>query len=248
MATYEEAMQDYKEWFDSGKGRRVAPVNKTYVWEVPKDWGVKKMGLIVSDSGEGFTVPADTHPARLVMVADLGTQDGPYGAKHQVLLGFELPTVLHVFDEERGEEPAMLSRFFTASLNEKARLREFLEGWRGRAFTEQELAGFDLFAIAGQPCLLKVIHSQNQKGQTRATIKSVTRLPKGMEIPDQVMPEMTFTFADPSVDAFRALPNFVQKIIAESSEWKQFAGENKEALDVTLETVASDEESDGVPF
>ena len=74
---------------------------------------------------------------------------------------------------------------YTLSLHENAALRRDLQSWRGRAFTETELAGFDLKTVLGVPCMITLVHSPDGK---YANIQAVAGLPKGMEAPPQVLP------------------------------------------------------------
>src|SRR6185369_175718 len=62
----------------------------------------------------------------------------------------------------------------------KAKLRKDLEAWRGRIFTFDELAGFDLESVIDVPCLLSVVHRQGSKGGKFANVGAVMKLPKGM--------------------------------------------------------------------
>jgi hypothetical protein len=72
---------------------------------------------------------------------------------------------------------------YTASLNEKATLRKDLESWRGKPFTKEELAAFDLEKLLGANGLFSVVHIKGRKdpSQTFAAIQSAMALPKGME-------------------------------------------------------------------
>lgn len=72
-----------------------------------------------------------------------------------------------------------VSRMFSASLNEKATLRKFLESWRGRPFTPEELSGFNLVKLIGAPALVQVKHRQKQD-KTYADVDSIMQLPRGM--------------------------------------------------------------------
>jgi hypothetical protein len=67
-------------------------------------------------------------------------------------------------------------------LHEKASLRRDLESWRGRAFTDKELEGFDLENLLLKGCLINVIHEQ-RGGATFANVAGVMRLPKEMTAP-----------------------------------------------------------------
>src|SRR6056300_1545659 len=100
-------------------------------------------------------VPEGVHVARCYAVVDLGTHHetwkGQPKIRRKVILSFEFPSQLHVFNEEDGEQPLGRSKTFTNSLGEKATLRKMLQSWRGRAFTQKELQGFDLSTVVGHP-------------------------------------------------------------------------------------------------
>ena len=156
--------------------------------------------MIISDAGgTSFEqAPTGSHAARCISIIDIGTQKSTYEGevqiKHQLIVRWELPNEFMTAGEFAGK-PFTVSKFYTASLNEKARLRIDLAAWRGRDFTPEELKGFDLKNILGKACMLAV--GMSEKG--KAKVSAVMALPKGMTIPEQVNP--TFHF---SLDAFKA--------------------------------------------
>lgn len=137
----------------------------------------------VSDKGGGgdFPVaPVGTHLALCTSIVDVGTQTGEYQGektvRRQVVIGFELVDELMDKGEFAGK-PYFVSKFYTASLHEKARLRLDLENWRQRPFTEEELKGFELKNVLGQPCMVTVTLSEKGK----AKISSVSGVPKSLK-------------------------------------------------------------------
>ena len=143
------------------------------------------MSLTVSEGATTAYAPpeAGTFTARCIALIDLGTQrttyEGEAKSAHKLLLQFEITDP----DNRRADgEPFTVSKRFTASLHAKAALRGFLEAWRGRPFTPEELRGFDLKTLLGVPCLLGIVHS-SKEGRTFANISSCMRLPKGMAAP-----------------------------------------------------------------
>jgi len=187
------------------------------------------MSLIAKSQGGSNIepVPEDQHTARCVLVADIGTHDGAFGPKHQCIIGWELPECTHVFDEAKGEEPRMLSCFYTVSLSEKANLRKVLETWRGRAFTAEELDGFDLSNLLGVPCMLSVVHKTKPNGDVRSNVQSVSKLHKSIECPPQVVPSRLFNLDESVQEELQALPEWVQGYIRKSAEypaWVQRTG------------------------
>lgn len=166
--------------------------------------------------------PIGTHVARCIKLIDIGTQQGEYQGKatyrRQVIIGWELPNELMSEGEHAGK-PFTVSRFYTASLGEKANLRADLKNWRGRDFTDEELGGFEAKNILGKPCMLSV--TLNDKGKARVT--GVMALPKGTPVPDQFNESLFFSLehADFKPEVFEALSEGYKKMIRVSPEYME---------------------------
>lgn len=178
------------------------------------------MGLMLTEGGGDFKdASTGTHPARCVRIIDLGTQHGTYEGqpkvRKQILVSWELPNELM----EDGR-PFMLSKFYTASLGERATLRKDLEAWRGKAFTSDELKGFDIKSILGKGCMLSVV--EKEKGGVK--VGSVMALPKGLELPPAHNPLLTFDIDTWQDDVFASLSNGIRGIIEQSDEAKARSG------------------------
>ena len=176
------------------------------------------MALNVNDTGGGDfkQVPQGTHLAICNMVVDLGIQDTPFGVKHQLYVRWELPQERLEWekDGQKHEGPMSIGSFYTASLSEKANLRRDLEGWRGRAFTPEELEGFDVFNVLGKPCQLNVMHNEKDK----ARVKGVSSILKGMEVPEPENVLMKYSKEDPQQKG--DLPEWLVEIIDKQLEEK----------------------------
>jgi hypothetical protein len=176
----------------------------------------------LTDSGNGNyeQPPVGTHVARCIKVIDIGTQKGEYQGKvtmkRQVIIGWELPNELMNEGEHAGK-PFGVSKFYTASLNEKANLRADLANWRGRDFTPQELGGFDSKNILGKTCMVSLTLSD--KGKTRVT--GVMSIPKGMEVQQQVNPTVYFSLDEFDDKTFDGLSDGFKKMIQVSPEYQQ---------------------------
>ena len=119
------------------------------------------MPYVVSmKSGQAFdTIPEGVVQAVCVDVIDLGEKTTQYGPKYQYKFVFETAHQNH-----DGKPLLAFTWPYTASLSEKANLRKMLETWRGRSFTEEELAGFDLEAVIGASATLMIVHKTTAKG------------------------------------------------------------------------------------
>lgn len=133
-----------------------------------------------SGGGQEYTpAPAGAHAAVCCDVVDLGILEVTFGGKtkkqHKVNIFWQIAE-----DRDDGK-PFMVRKRYTLSLHEKASLRKDLEAWRGRAFTPQELEGFDLEQLLGKPCMLSIIHAPKPDGGgTWANVAAIMKLGKGM--------------------------------------------------------------------
>jgi len=123
-------------------------------------------------SGDYELAPVGVYRAVCTRLLNMGMQETNYGEKHQIHLAFEI-------DENMAEgRPFLMMQNYTVSLNPKARLRKDLEAWRGRAFTAEELGGFDLKTVLGKPLQISVVHSEDGK---YANIGSMMPLGRGQQ-------------------------------------------------------------------
>ncbi len=133
--------------------------------------------IATGSSGALYTpAPAGTYPAVCVDVVDEGMKPTPNGEKHKVSLHFQI-------DEPFPGKPGeffTVRKWYTLSLNEKATLYADLVAWRGKPFTDEELAGFDLEKLIGVPCIVNIVHKPSADGsRTYANITSIMRPMKG---------------------------------------------------------------------
>ena len=184
------------------------------------------MEIIVSSEGsKSFQkIEPGNYIARCVSMILMGTFDEEFqGIKKKctkIRLSWETPTELAIFDKEKGEQPFLVSKDFTLSLHEKASLRKFLESWRGKGFTEEEVKRFDISKLLTASCMLNVIHKVTQKGNTYADIASISTMPKGMICPQQINPTVIFSVLEPDMAVFESFPDWLKERIQQSDEWK----------------------------
>jgi len=180
--------------------------------------------IISAQSNQDFKILEEwTYPARCYQVIDLGTHHGEYqGAawtRRKVRIWFEFPTELAIFSPEKWEQPFVLSRQFTFSMHENWQFRPFLESWRGKKFTEEELAWFDISKLLGATALIQVSHEVWKDWKNRANIQSIMNLPKSMPCPDFINSWILFSPIQWDDQLFETLPKSVQEKILESDEW-----------------------------
>lgn len=162
-----------------------------------------------------------TFTARLVALIDLGTQQSTYEGEaksaKKILFKFEI-----LDDENRRDDgsPHTLSKRFTASLHERAALRKFLEAWRGKPFSPDELRGFDLKNLLGQPCLLGIVNTEKE-ARTYANLSSCMKLPKGMAAPaaTEALALWDMTAQEPDWGVFAGLHRKLQEQIEAAPEF-----------------------------
>jgi hypothetical protein len=182
------------------------------------------MAIIATDSGGGGDfkpAPVGNHRGVCTMLVDLGNQrvqSQMYGesVKHQVYVAWELPDETISWTDKDGNEksgPVRIGKTYTVSLHENANLRADLESWRGRAFTEEEKAGFDISKLLGAPALINIAHKAGNNGKTYANVTAVTPIPKSMEKPTPA--NGTVIYDGDNLGSFDTLPEWLQKKIQE---------------------------------
>jgi hypothetical protein len=172
--------------------------------------------LPVGGGGGDFKqVPAGSHLAVCNMVVDLGIQpgSGQYPEpKRQIMLRWEIPAerVEYEVNGVKKEGPQTISRTLTASMNEKATLRKLLENWRGKKFSDEDAATFDVASVLGKACLLTV--SETVKGdKVYANVSGVGPLVRGMTAPKAENDLLYYDRDDQR--AFEKLPKWVREKI-----------------------------------
>lgn len=179
------------------------------------------MGLFANNKGErADPVPEGTTDAVCYGVYDLGSHwsDKFKKSTHRVLIQFELPKY-RILVERDGEEvdlPRAISQTFTLSLHEKSKLLPFLQSWRGKTFTAEELDDFDVSTVLGKTCKLQILHT-TRDNKTYANIHNI------MEAEVPLMPENTlrkFIFVDDGPNIPESTPDWIVEIIKSSKEWQ----------------------------
>ena len=175
-----------------------------------------------SEGSKRELIPAGMHTAVCFGVVDLGVRKSEFNGKEKwqrkVMILWELPD--ETTETENGPVPRTMSKQYNLSLHEKSALYQMLSAWRNKAFTEEELAGFDLRNIIGQGCQLSVSHETSSKGNTYANIKAVVGLPKGMPVPEPTH-YLIFDLDDENaLAAFEQLPEWLQERIKEGQTYQ----------------------------
>ena len=205
---------------------------------------------IIKQSENSFTLlPPGTHPSRCYAMISLGTQPSKnpqFKPAFKCLLQFEVPG--ETIQVSGKDKPMMTNHFVTAylgSVKKPSKTNLFLTSWRGRAFTETELAGFDLAKVVGSACLLNIVH-ENRNGQEREVIASISPLPKGMTVPPQFNPSVVYEIHQGKDDVYRNLPEWVQGMISNCLEWS--APPAAAAIDEEADATVSATGDGDVPF
>ncbi len=206
------------------------------------EWESKDMGTVASvgEDREFERAPAGAHLARCYMVIDLGMQSSSYMGKpkkaHKIHIAWELPNELM-----QDGRPFSVSSRYTLSLFDQAILRQHLESWRGRGFTDEELKGFDVKKVLGAYCQVSIVHN-TESSKTYANVKGVIQFPKGMAKPNPVNPDVYYDIENGDITK---LPEWLQETVKKSDEWiAKTTGRPQEKTG----TAAIAEMDDDIPF
>ena len=187
------------------------------------------MGLIAKNTGGGNFEPISEglHQAVCYSLYDLGTKYNERFEKsvHRILICWEIPGE-RIDIEKDGETknlPRATSKEFTLSLHEKSLLRKTLESWRGKAFSEKELEGFDLTKLLGANCMIQIIHTKKEN-KTYANVQTIVQLPKEMVKKSPENPTRYFAFEEHGDVIPEGTPDWIKDKIKASDEWDHIAG------------------------
>ncbi len=209
------------------------------------------MSLILSENNGGShiePIEPGTYPALCYGLVDAGdTYNETYDKwSRKVIILWELPGEKL---DLGGDEPVSrtISKTYTASLNDKAKLRADLQAWRGRPFTAEELASFDLRTIVGAPCFLN-IQQREYKDRTYADVAGIVKLPKGMPVPVGTLEKLVFDLDTDKLSMLEDMPSWIAERIRKSRTY-----EARMKLETAVPDEARDElfdqiEDEKVPF
>jgi hypothetical protein len=199
-------------------------------------------------------IPAGNYIARCYQMIELGTAEELYMGKPKVTtkirIGWELPTELKVFKEEKGPQPLVISKGYTLGMGEKYNLRKDLESWRGKGFTKEEANAFDVTKLLGVPCMLNIIHQPSEEDPTilKERISSITPLPNGFECPSPINPKFVLSFDDFDELKLEELPDFIKERVRKSNEYKNLQSPNNSQAATKQSEVETTQTADDLPF
>lgn len=191
------------------------------------------MAIIVKDGGGSSRLLEEgIYLSVCTQLIDLGMQySEKYGrVSRRISIGWDL--VDETYETKEGEAfNRTLRKEYSTTLGEKSSLRKDLQTWRGKVFTPEELAGFNMENVLGVPCQLQVIHTQ-KNGNTYANVASVLALSKGMERPTKEYRTLRLDLEEPETfGTFSKLTPYLQDRIRKaenfiSSGLPEYLGEN----------------------
>lgn len=200
-----------------------------------------------SSSKEFKPVPAGSHLGRLYKIVDIGTQQGEYQGKatysRKMIFYFEL----HGEDDKGAPltnddgKPLIVTKYYNASLGEKATLRKHLQAWLHIDFNNMP-QGFEVMSILGKFAMINVTNYLKD-GKTRASIEGLSAVPAIVTkhgLPEGINDTFIFDLNKFDSAKFDSLSDGVKKIIVESPEYR--------ALTKQSEPVESDISNDDIPF
>jgi len=196
--------------------------------------------------------PAGSFVARLYRIIDIGTQTTEWMGKRKMQRKIIAMFELHGEDNDGQPlqtaegKPLIVSKRYTLSLDEKATLRKDLEAWRGKAFTQEELDGFNLEVLLGKCCMVNVTHS-TYDGKEYANIANISQVPaalKKLGEPKGVNELMIFTLDPLDQDKFKKLSECMQGVNKKTAEYRNTFEPNAPAVT----SAPSELIDDDIPF
>jgi len=200
-----------------------------------------------SNSKEFKNSPPGSHLGRLYKIVDLGTQQGEWEGKatyaRKMIFYFELHG-----EDDKGQplvnddgKPLIVTKYYNASLGEKATLRKHLQTWLNLDFSKMP-EGFDLEKLLGKFAMINVTTYQKD-GKTRASVEGLSAVPAIVVkhgLPEGFNEISMFTLNKFDSAKFDALSDGIKKMIMSSPEYR--------ALTQQPESSSDDLGNDDIPF
>lgn len=163
------------------------------------------MGIVARDTGADYEpIPIGLHRSICINVFDVGFQPGYQGnpPTHKCVVLWEIEPKSSTTGKH-----FTITKIYTLSIMEKATLGIDLTSWRGKAFTDEERAGFDLDNIKTKACQLNVVPHGD-----RVKISSV--LPAQRVLDPETNKNVITPHWKPDTQP-DYMPNFVSRMIAD---------------------------------
>jgi hypothetical protein len=176
--------------------------------------------LRASSGGGGGTIELaapGTYKASLTGIYDIGTQEGgAFGPKRQLLFVWQLFKGGKPVSDSSGNHQT-ISKFYTASFNEKSNLRADTERLVGLKFRDGD--EFDVMGLLGRGCRLQISAYTKQNGEEGVKVTSIMALEEDEPEPNPTAEACGFEITATGCAIPSAVPQWIRKKIEESHEW-----------------------------
>jgi hypothetical protein len=191
-----------------------------------------------------------------------GRIDAKRPSVEKIRITWEMPKLLAVFNEKKGEEPFVVGIDLTLSTNENSNLSKLVKEWRGKPLTDKERKAFDPSVMLDKPCLINfnVVQKKKYRGEhideptnenSVLVLNSITPLPKDMTCPKMMNPPMLWDW-EPIIsgkeefdeEKFNKIPSWIQNQIKESEEFKKYGRTSEEPNQQSETDFAQEEDNE----
>jgi hypothetical protein len=187
------------------------------------------MGIIVkSKTAENEPVPPGNYLGVIVGLYDVGTQEGPYGSRRQIITITELHRKRGPATDSKGRPltiPSFYSLTFGSMNGKKSKLRTDVETITGHVFSDEEAErdGFDVQGLVGLAYRLTVVPHTNREGKPTGKIGAIMMLDDD-DIKPQSQADEVFYELDPREPIPTIVPKWIARFIERSKEWVEIHG------------------------
>jgi hypothetical protein len=184
-------------------------------------------------------------------VIDLGIVKEAYQGQGERLV----PKIRIVWQSERAMrdgKPYLVQKRYTFSVHEKSNLRKDCSSWRGRSFTDDEIAKFDFEKLVGVMAMINVVQSA-KKGTLYSDVVAIMKVPKGtrpLTIRDYVRHKDREKGTGTGPAPARTAPPLPVQTVAEAARPSNFDPPEEDPFDLPPDEDApgSADHDDDIPF
>ena len=164
------------------------------------------------------------YPARVARIIELGKQETPWGAKHQVVFGFTIPSEKV---EINGETKQRMLWAFPYNLGdgEKPKVNPDSNVAKTSAAIDPKASGWH--DLIGKPCTIQVEQKENKKtkGKFHNNITNVSMPMRGMEVEEPDCDVYVFDFDNPDPEVWDKLSDWRKEQIQNAVNYEGSAVE-----------------------
>lgn len=167
----------------------------------------------------------------------------------RLIFGFEFPDIMNDFGNGKPESAVLSVSFAAVTSTSKgpSKFGRFVNAWRGKPLTDQELMLFNWTKLVGVHAYINIVHEPAKTGNGfAARVGGIGPVPKGVTRTEGKNAQVVYSVLDHRAEAYEKLPPWVRELVATSTEFAKLNAPQKGSVNTAGAGVIKNDED--VPF